>query len=280
MGGTMMQETPMVAPRSTPQEASTPTSQDRFLRTLLLPKEPYLSSLSGSLSGSISGSVSGSISSSENYLCPMSSRNLDGFQSSSREEMDGSYSTSSHSTEKLNQSTDSDRDSCNSVRENHAYKLKHNIMKRFSQEEKREHHLAAPSSDTSSSSSREDEKEKVKRKYPRHKTRPHSSDCSSIHSSSSGNSEVHVTSNIPLPAFVLNPDGTHYLPICIHPTFLDNIFPKKEQGKHSIYHPISIPVNFDGPYVAMPRSPLSQPCGVQDGGMGKEAMPGIPEVNQ
>lgn len=282
VGGAVIQETPVAPPRSSHQEVTTPTTQDRFLRTLLLPKEPSSSSFSGSVSGSISGSVSsfGGSSSSEFYLYPKSMRNPDGHQMSGREETEGCSSVSSHSTEKLNQSTDSDRDSCNgtSSKENHAYKLKHNIMKRFSQEEKRELHLSVPSSDTSSSSSREEEKEKVKRKYPRHKVRPHSSETSSIHSSSSA-SEIHVTSNIPLPAFVLNPDGTHYLPICIHPSFLDNIFPKKEVGKNSIYHPISIPVNFDGPYIAMPHSPLSQPCGSMEGSVGKDVMPGIPEMN-
>ncbi|XP_048741304.1 uncharacterized protein LOC125655172 isoform X2 [Ostrea edulis] len=268
----MMHEPPVDLPRQAPEEAPV-NSQDRFLRNLLLPKEPSFNSMSSSNS-----SYNGSNASGESYLYPISMRNADGPQMAFREDTEGSYSLSSHSTEKPNHSTDSDRDSSTggSVKENHAYKLKHNIIKRFSQEEKREHHhLVPPSSDTSSSSSREDEKEKVKRKYPRHKLRPHS-ESSSIHSNSS-KSDLQ-SSNIPLPAFVLNPDGTHYLPVCIHPSFLGNVFPNKELGKNSIYHPISIPVNFDGPYIAMPHSPISQPCGTLESSCNRDIMPGIPEV--
>ena len=268
VGRAMIQETHVVPPRSLHQDVTTSNIQDRFLKTFLLPKQPSMSSLSGSVSGSISGSVSsfGGSSSSEFYLYPKSMRNPDGHQMSGREETEGCSSVSSHSTEKLNQSTDSDRDSCNgtSSKENHAYKLKHNIMKRFSQEEKRELHLSVPSSDTSSSSSREEDKDKMKRKPPRHNVRPHSSESSSVESSSPA-SETQRLSNVPLPAFVLNPDGTHYLPICIHPSFLDNFFCKKKVGKHSLSHHISIPVNFDGPYIDMSHSPLSQSCGSTEG---------------
>ncbi|XP_062619531.1 protein hairy-like [Saccostrea cucullata] len=269
----LMLEPQAAPPRSAPPESPSNGNQDRFLRTLLLPKETSASSFSSS-----SHSYSGSNISEESYLYPMSTRNPEGHQAQGREETEGSYSVSSHSTEKLNHSTDSDRDSSHngSSKESHAYKLKHNIMKRFSQDEKREHHhhQGTPPSDTSSSSSREDEK--MRRKYLRHKPRPQSSETSSVHSSSSGSDCQ--SNNIPLPAFVLNPDGTHYLPICIHPSFLENIFLKKESGKNSIYHPISIPVNFDGPYIAMPQSPLSQPCGLSGSNIHKDRMLGIPEV--
>uniref|UniRef100_K1QB40 Uncharacterized protein n=1 Tax=Magallana gigas TaxID=29159 RepID=K1QB40_MAGGI len=257
-------ETHVVPPGSLHQDVTTITTQDQFLENFLLPEEATASSLSGSVSGSISGSVSsfGGSSSSEFYLYPKSMRNPDVHQMSGREEIEGCSSVSSHSSEKLNQSTESDIESCNGARLkiNHGWKSNHNIINRFSQEEKLELHLSVPSGDTSSSSSREEEKEKVNRKYPRHKERPHSSENSPVESSSSA-SGIQVLSNVPLPAFVLNPDGTHYFPICIHPSFLDNINRKKKVGKHSISHPISIPVNFDGPYIAMSHSPLSQSRG-------------------
>ncbi|KAK3103320.1 hypothetical protein FSP39_018468 [Pinctada imbricata] len=153
------------------------------------------------------------------------------------------------------------------------YKFKHNITKRFSQEEKRELHPAPPS-DTSSSSSREEEMEKVKRKYPRQFIR-HKARGNALDSSQSGlenpliypnNKYGHGISNVyshcnekdesgamdvPLPAFVLNPDGTHYIPISIHPSHLGNIIPKKESSELQTYHPISIPVNFGGPHITM-----------------------------
>ncbi|XP_065938214.1 class E basic helix-loop-helix protein 40 [Magallana gigas] len=260
MGRAMIQDTHVATPRSLHQGLTTDTIHDPFLKTLLVSEEASTSSLSGSVSGSISGSVIsfGGSSSSEFYLYPKSMRNPDGHQMSGREEIEGCSSVSSHSTEKMNPSTDSDRDSCNgtSLKENHAYKLKHNIMNRFSQQETRELHLSVLSSDTSSSSSREEDKDKLKRKPPCHKVRPHSSENISVESSSSS-SETQVLSNVPLPAFVMNPEGTHYLPISIHPSFLDNIFGKKKVKMHSISHPISIPVNFDGPYIAMSHSPLS-----------------------
>ena len=154
------------------------------------------------------------------------------------------------------------------------YKFKHNITKRFSQEEKRELH-PAPSCDTSSSSSKEEETEKVKRKYPRqfprHKPRGYSID--SLHSITEGGQSYsnHIkyghgisnvyshcneksdqsSSDVPLPAFVLNPKGTHYIPISIHPSYLGNIFSNSENSDLQTYHPISIPVNFGGPYITM-----------------------------
>lgn len=112
----------------------------------------------------------------------------------------------------------------------------------------------------------------MNRKYPRHKERPISSENSPVESSSSA-SGIQVLSNVPLPAFVLNPDGTHYFPICIHLSFLDNIICKKKVGKHSISHPISIPVNFDGPYIAMSHSPLSQSCGSTEWSGGTDIIP-------
>uniref|UniRef100_K1QIW2 Uncharacterized protein n=1 Tax=Magallana gigas TaxID=29159 RepID=K1QIW2_MAGGI len=275
VGRAMIQEKHVVPPRSLHQDVTTSNIQDRFLGTFLLPKEPSMSSLSGSKSGSISGSVSsfGGSNLSEFYQYPKSVRNPD--QISGQEEIEGCSSDSSHSPEK---STDSDRDSCNGTKskENNAYKLKH-IIKRFSQEEKLEH-LSMPFCDSSSSSSREEEKEKVKRNHPRQKVRPHSSQSSSIHSSFSA-SEIQLSSSVPLPAFVMNPEGTHYLPICIHPSFLDNIFGKEKVGKHSLSHHISIPVNFDGPYIAMSHSPLSQSCGSTEGSVNEDIIPEIQEMN-
>lgn len=276
-GRAMIQETHVVQSRSLHQDVTTSNTQDRFLGTFLLPKEPSMSSLSGSVSGSISGSVSsfGGSNLSEFYLYPKSVRNPD--QMSGQEEIEGCSSVSSHSLEK---STDSDRDSCNGteLKETNAYKLKHNIIERFSQEEKLELHLSMQFCDSSSSSLIEEEKEKVKRKYPRQKVRPHSSQSSSTHSRSSA-SGIQLFSSVPLPAFVMNPEGTHYLPISIHPSFLDNFFGKKKVEKHSLSHHISIPVNFDGPYIAMSESPLSQSCGSTEGSVNEDIIPGIQEMN-
>ncbi|XP_046561161.1 transcription factor cwo-like isoform X1 [Haliotis rubra] len=159
------------------------------------------------------------------------------------------------------------------------YKFKHNITQRFSQEK----HVSHPS-DTSStcSSSREDAGKLQRRKISKGKTRSQGSRISPYPSSSelsSGNTSngtssyhgdvsavrsdssntppdqslnVQSSSNVPLPGFVLHPAGTHYFPISIHPTSIPECFRKsKLSGGMGLFHPISIPVQFFGPYIAM-----------------------------
>lgn len=139
------------------------------------------------------------------------------------------------------------------------YKFKHNITKRFSEESSPK--MLNPNY-SSSSSSRECQKrvEKTKRKF-RH-VRSHSpsstissqypnSDSSNNNSSSNGETSVSMDDVKPsclLPGFVLHPVGTHYIPMSIHPSSVGaDFFTKVTQQGLSVFHPVSIPVNFGGP---------------------------------
>lgn len=128
------------------------------------------------------------------------------------------------------------------------YKFKHNITKRFSQEEKK-----VMTSDSSSlSSGSQDNKCKVKRKISHGRSRSPSSFSTNYPNSDSshGSSGVEVTG--PLPGFILHPAGTHYVPLTIHPTdVITEIFKKDNNCRRKVFHPISIPVNFGGPRVCM-----------------------------
>lgn len=144
--------------------------------------------------------------------------------------------------------------------DNSVYKFKHNITKRFSAEEQK-----INPSDTSINCSRSGKRQdKIKRKF-RHvrSCSPSSSGSSrypnsdSSNNSGSSNSEnissrdEEKTSNI-LPAFMLHPSGTHYIPLSIHPSNLSNDLKKMSQPQGlNVYHPISIPVNFGGPLLYM-----------------------------
>ncbi|XP_046371792.2 transcription factor cwo-like [Haliotis rufescens] len=197
---------------------------------------------------------------------------------------DGHYSTNSSDgtsfTEFLR--PDSERGSSGSGGggQGSIYKFKHNITQRFSQEKNVNH-----PSDTSSScsSSREDAGKLQRRKISKGKTRSQGSRISPYPSSSelsSGNTSngtssyhgdvsavrsdssnsppdqglnVQSSSNVPLPGFVLHPAGTHYFPISIHPTSIPECFrqSKSSAAGMGLFHPISIPVQFFGPYIAM-----------------------------
>lgn len=141
--------------------------------------------------------------------------------------------------------------------ENGSYKFKHNITQRFSKEEKQ-----VQQSDTSSSSSQEND-QKLKRKFRHGKCRSPSSSESSPYpnsDSSNGNSRMGCSNGNAedykpslLPGFVLHPTGTHYVPLSIHPSHMESNFfnSKSAQQGPSVYHPISIPVNFGGPLLSM-----------------------------
>ena len=153
----------------------------------------------------------------------------------------------------------STQDTSSEKMDSSVYKFKHNITKRFSQEEKK-----INQSDTSSSSSMEEKRnEKVKRKMRHVRSRspsssgssnyPNSNSSNNNSSSSAGKEKVHVgtKSQTLLPGFILHPNGTHYIPLSINPSsFSTNLF----SASHScIYHPVSIPVNFGGPVLHMKK---------------------------
>ncbi|XP_021371008.1 transcription factor cwo-like isoform X2 [Mizuhopecten yessoensis] len=179
---------------------------------------------------------------------------------------DASYAGSDFSSvSKIRTGADSDQSGSN------VYKFKHNITKRFSQDEK--YHHPTVTSATSSRSWQSDDSSKPGRKVSRHGSRSPSSDDTnypaSSHSSYGADRickkglKKSETSNTPLPAFVLHPKGTHYIPLSIHPSHIQNIFPKESSRDSSgsnfpAYHPISIPVNFSGPCVSIKN--LQPPC--------------------
>lgn len=127
------------------------------------------------------------------------------------------------------------------------YKFKHNITKRFSQEEKK-----VNTSDSSSlSSGSQDKKCKIKRKASHGRSRSPSSFSTNYPNSDSshGSSGAEVTG--PLPGFILHPAGTHYVPLSVHPTDIITEIFKLDNNCRKVFHPINIPVNFSGPRVCM-----------------------------
>ena len=140
--------------------------------------------------------------------------------------------------------------------ENGSYKFKHNITQRFSQEKQ------VQQSDSSSSSSNENNHEPVKRKFDHGKCdSPDCSDSSRYPNSESSNGNGSSDScnagegfkSSPMPGFVLHSSGTHYVPISIHPSHIGKKFFSSKAAKQGpdTFHPISIPVNFGGPLLAM-----------------------------
>ncbi|XP_063404438.1 uncharacterized protein LOC134687910 [Mytilus trossulus] len=146
----------------------------------------------------------------------------------------------------------------------HAYKFKHSITKRFSKERSPWNPKCDRSSD-----SMEDEEEKGKQHIISYSTSSPSTEYSQYLGSEncSTNSycrkskipcyqndlvkDGHCDSNQgPLPGFVLHPLGTHYVPVTIPPTYFNSVF-KNDTKESTAYHPISIPVNFCGPSVAI-----------------------------
>ena len=129
------------------------------------------------------------------------------------------------------------------------YKFKHNITKRFSQEEKK---VMTISDSSSLSSGSQDNKCKVKRKISHGRSRNPSSFSTNYPNSESSHGSSGVDANGPLPGFILHPAGTHYVPLSIHPTdIITDIFKKDTTCRRKVFHPISIPVNFGGPRVCM-----------------------------
>ena len=135
-----------------------------------------------------------------------------------------------------------------------AYKFKHNITKRFSQEGN-----LVRQSDTSSSSSQEENK--TKRKFQCKSQSPCSSGSSpypnsSVSDSSNGNlsSSSSGAYQSHLPGFVLHPSGTHYIPFSINRSNVGNkVCEEKPSLGPCVFHPISIPVNFGGPLLKMKK---------------------------
>ncbi|CAC5405950.1 unnamed protein product [Mytilus coruscus] len=146
----------------------------------------------------------------------------------------------------------------------HAYKFKHNITKRFSKERS-----PWPPKSDKSSDSMEDENEQGKQKIISYSTSSPSTEYSQYLGSENSSTNSYCKKNkipryqndfgkdgrfdskqVPLPAFVLHPLGTHYVPVTIPPTHFKSVFKDDIKGS-TAYHPISIPVNFCGPSVSI-----------------------------
>ncbi|XP_074645574.1 uncharacterized protein LOC141901905 [Tubulanus polymorphus] len=69
---------------------------------------------------------------------------------------------------------------------------------------------------------------------------------SKAHDQNNKNSEG---SDVLVPAFALHPSGTHYVPIAVHVSKLGQC--GGGQSSVSMYHPISIPVNFSGSFIGV-----------------------------
>ncbi|CAC5374734.1 unnamed protein product [Mytilus coruscus] len=125
-----------------------------------------------------------------------------------------------------------------------------------------------PKSDRSSDSV-EDENERGKQKIIRYSTSSPSSEYSRYLGSENSSTNSYCEKNkipryqndfgrdgrfdstqVPLPAFVLHPLGTHYVPVTILPTHFKSVFKDDVKGS-TAYHTISIPVKFCGPSVSI-----------------------------
>ncbi|KAL5010229.1 hypothetical protein ScPMuIL_012534 [Solemya velum] len=132
------------------------------------------------------------------------------------------------------------------------YKFKHSITKRFSQQKS-----GSNPSDSSSSSSREDESDQYKW-FGTSSITDSSSSRSTTSNCRKGDFQMFQLSrryredgfsgsSSMLPAFVLHPSGTHYIPVKIATTSVDEIFPESPVSMSGTFHPINIPVCFDRP---------------------------------
>ncbi|XP_063440169.1 hairy/enhancer-of-split related with YRPW motif protein-like [Mytilus trossulus] len=161
-------------------------------------------------------------------------------------------------------SSEGSNGSKNDYHKSHAYKFKHNITKRFSKERSPWNPKSERSSD-----SMEDENEQGKRKIVSYSTSSPSTEYSQYLGSENSSTNSCSQKNriqryqndfgkdgrfdskqVPLPAFVLHPLGTHYVPVTIPPTYFKSVFKDDSKGS-TAYHPISIPVNFCGPSVSI-----------------------------
>ena len=233
-------------------------NQDEHLRTLLKPrsKEHRTSQTSGYCSSSGLSLSDGGTSS----CITLQSVQRD---SAEKEAASGSGGSQCSSEQNLSDGSTNNKD----YRKCNVYKFKHNITKRFSEEGK----PFLLKSDTSSNDSREEDVEHSKQKvfsyrmdspctdstpYPSSEISSGTNCCSGKHKSPryknrNDNCEERFDSQqVPLPAFVLHPLGTHYVPVTIHPSHFRSVF-KDEAKASTAYHPISIPVNFCGPSVSI-----------------------------
>lgn len=120
-------------------------------------------------------------------------------------------------------------------------------------------------SDFSSSSSSDNMKKRLKPVFRHARMRSPSSMMSSQYSSSDMNGSsltgesascinIDIKPASPLPGFVLHPNGTHYIPMSIHPSNLGcDLFERNKHERCRVFHPISIPVNFSGPLLYLRR---------------------------
>lgn len=229
--------------------------QDEHLRTLLWPTEQ-----SSSLTSGYCSSGSQSVSDTTSSCITLQSVNRD-----ISEKEDSSVSRGSPCSSEQN-SSDGNGGRDKDCRKTNVYKFKHNITKRFSQEGKP--HIK---SDTSSTDSREEEGEQGKQKMMGYRLGSPETDCSRYPGSENSSTTNSYCSGkntnqryrkdnsregqfdskrVPLPAFVLHPLGTHYVPVTIHPSHFQHVF-KDDAKASTAYHPISIPVNFCGPSVSI-----------------------------
>ncbi|XP_063440049.1 hairy/enhancer-of-split related with YRPW motif protein-like [Mytilus trossulus] len=178
-----------------------------------------------------------------------------------RDERNGSRGSLYSSEENSSQGSNGSK---NDYHKSQAYKFKHNITKRFSKERSPWDPKSEKSSD-----SMEDKNEQGKRKIISYSTSSPSTEYSQYLGSENSSSNSYCKENkiqhnqndfgkdgrfdskqVPLPAFVLHPLGTHYVPVTIPPTYFKSVFKDDSKGS-TAYHPISIPVNFCGPSVSL-----------------------------
>ncbi|CAG2222424.1 unnamed protein product [Mytilus edulis] len=229
--------------------------QDKQLCTLLKPTKQT------------SSQTSGYCSSSNQSLSDRSSSciTLQSVQRDTAEKNDCYRSRGSSWSSDQNSSEDSNRHKID-YHKSHSYKFKHKYYKRFSQE-RRPYHLKSDKS----SDSREDGNEQGKQNKMDCRTSSPGTQHSQYLGSQNSSTDSYCEQNnvlryqndfgsdgrfdskqAPLPAFVLHPLGTHYVPVTIHPTHFKNVFKDETNTQASAaYHPISIPVNFCGPNVSI-----------------------------
>ncbi|CAG2231768.1 unnamed protein product [Mytilus edulis] len=230
-------------------------TQDKQLCTLLKPTKQTSSQTSGYCSSSNQSFSDGSSS----YIT------LQSVQRDTAEKNECYRSRGSSWSSDQNSSEDSNRHKID-YHKSHSYKFKHNITKRFSQERRPYHHKSEKSSD-----SREDGNEQGKQNKMGCRTSSPGTQHSQYLGSQNSSTDSYCEQNkvlryqndfgsdgrfdskqAPLPAFVLHPLGTHYVPVTIHPTHFKNVFKDETNTQASAaYHPISIPVNFCGPNVSI-----------------------------
>ncbi|CAG2206237.1 unnamed protein product [Mytilus edulis] len=235
------------------ENSVTMIKQDEDLCTLLK-RTDQASSLTSGYSSTRSQSLS------EGSVSCITLQSVQG-DTADRDERNGSRGSLYSSEENLSEGSNGSK---NDYHKSHAYKFKHNITKRFSKERSPWHHKSDRSSD-----SMEGENEQGKKNIISYSTSSPSTEYSQYLGSENSSSNSYCGKNkipsnqndfgkngrfdskqVPLPAFVLHPLGTHYVPVTIPPTYFKSVFKDDNKGS-TAYHPISIPVNFCGPSVSI-----------------------------